>query len=237
MPSQLHHLITLACNKACPYCINELKEFGDSQNRRHASLEAISAEYSRLSAEHDSIKISGGEPTKLKRFQEISRLASDYFADMELVTANTDIFTESFRWIDDFYNRVYFTLHEPYLSEFCDGGDLGNFSLVNRGGTPVVLTCMTDFFERLVTACGGSVETLLQRMLANGFHGITVRQEWPDGKPLSRLLPSYANFSTRYNLKQQCESQVLLMPDLSTIDNRAEVAPAKVMPWADQRRA
>ena len=225
MPSQLHHLITLACDKSCSYCINELKEFGDSNNRRHASLDAIEAQYASLSKRYASLKISGGEPTKYKRFAEISRLGKKYFPDMELITANTDALTNSFGWIDQVYDRIYFSLHEPYILQFYDSRSPDKLLLRNDRKIVVVLTCLTDFFERLLADFEGRHEALLQKMLDNGFHGLTVRQEWPDGRALSKLLPTYANFSVRYNPKQQCESQTLLMPDLSTIDNTVVTVP------------
>lgn len=229
MSFQLHHIITLACNKSCSYCINDLKEFGNSHNKRPASLDAIESRYASMAKRYSSLKISGGEPTKYKRFEEVSRLGKRYFTDMELITANTDALTNSFDWIDEVYERIYFSLHEPYIEEFYDGRTQEKFVLRNGRSISVILSCMTDFFERMLVDFDSRPEALMQRMIENGFQGLTVRQEWPNGKPLPRLLPTYANFSVQYNPKQQCESQTLLMPDLSTIDNTVVTVPVSTL--------
>lgn len=225
MSPQLHHIITLACDKSCSYCINDLKDLGDTHNRKHASLDAIEARYASLSERYSSVKISGGEPTRYKKFEQISRLARKYFADVELLSANADVLTSSFEWVDGVYDRICFSLHEPYIEEFYDVSMDGKFVLRNGRKIVVYLSCLTDLFERLVGDYEPSPEALLRQMMTHGFDGLTIRQEWPNGRSLSHLLPAYVNFSIRYNSKRHCESQLLLMPDLSTKDNRVVAVP------------
>lgn len=230
MLNRLHHLITLACNKSCHYCINELKEFGSPDNRRHASLDAIEAQYASLSKRYTSVRISGGEPTKYKKFADISRLARKYFANVELITANAEVFTNSFAWVDDVYDSMHFSLHEPYIEEFYDSHLQEKFLLRNERKISVALSCLTDLFERLVIAYDSQAETLLQNMMRNGFQGLIIREEWPNGKVLKCNLPAHENFYVYYNPKQQCESQMLLMPDLSIIDNTEVTIPVRIVP-------
>lgn len=194
------HIISYACDKNCHYCINEILAHKEKQEK---DTMTIAQRYDEMKLwGYDHIMISGGEPVINKSFPFCIGYAYTVFDKVDVITAHISALDDED--ISAFADEVLFSFHEEYIDH-----PLGKE--VDSSAT---------FYGSMVVegydALSSKVDKPLYYLKEMGFKGATVREAYPDGKPLPEEFDVPDNFSFRTHTKDNCiKESILMLPDLS----------------------
>jgi hypothetical protein len=157
----------------------------------------------------DALILSGGEPTlqesKMSRYAHLGTL---FFKHISVITANHDALDG--RYNDLPFNDIMFSLHDT---------DMWTLPRV-RTRHPVYLMMMVDEIMVGNANFDRAYEGWVYRAKQQGYTGMTIHEEYPDGQTVGYLLPQYANFSVQYKSKEACVNGMMLA-DYKLLDGGA----------------
>ena len=197
----LKHMLTSECPRKCTYCV--VKNINRNQTR---NLNKVSDMYEAFRLRgHDSIMLTGGEPTRAEDFDDLYRMARVNLSHVHITTQNQKlIITEA----GDRYNSIIFSLHDD------------TYKALKVVTTACLYASVLDFqFHALMGP------TLARR----GWKGLTVNEDqrgkdvfkWPGG--FKKFMDKrYPDFSLRINRKGNCMDEWVLLPDLDVTKDFSE---------------
>lgn len=188
------HILTTKCPRKCPYCISRNINIAEETNYLEMLVETMNI-YSSLSKEHDSITLTGGEPSCANFFPTFIYFAKLYFKNVFLTTQN----------------KCY--LYSIHASEF----DAINFSWHNISSDNFIkITHNTKVYCSILSDLYNDA---LPKTLANlGYAGLTINENHFGKETFDATnIPQIENFSIRINRRGECfkKNTVYIMPDLS----------------------
>ena len=211
----LKHLITYICPRKCSYCINQymhpkiVKSYKDVEEA-YKDLRDWNDYKQGYQHAYGHIAITGGEPTEEKSFKETAVLARKYFRKVSLWTQNKNVV--SWIWLENYFDDIVLGVHvrtdsiisaaEFYKAESC-------FEV--KIDIPVYIGILADNYK----APAGEFE---QHLLARGYSGLTIREKYPNGKPLKSLISNYENFPVRLVKKEDYYGDYALLPNNNYVE-------------------
>lgn len=189
----IKHIITLDCPRSCSYCINRNLSVKEYSGRFYKSL--TNRIYYILSQCHDSIMITGGEPTLSDKFSISIILAKRYFKKVFLTTQNNIMLL--WKDADDWFDAITFSIHDYNWRE-----------RKVKINTPVYASIMTHLYTN----------DLPLRLKGLGFSGLTINENHFGAETFDEtIIPRLEGFSIKINRRGNCidDGTIFIMPDLS----------------------
>jgi hypothetical protein len=188
------HILTTKCPRKCTYCISKNINI-EERKPSFANSRALLGIYNSLSAKHDSIMLTGGEPSCSDNFQIAVKHAKSMFKKVFLTTQDV------FFLLSDYSNQfdaVIFSWHD-YNSDLF-------YKIKNRA---------TIYCSILANLYKSSLPLTLKEL---GYAGLTINENHFGSETFDESrLPQTENFSIKINRRGKCFEQdtVYIMPDLS----------------------
>jgi len=193
----LKHMLTTDCPRRCEYCITK-----NVHSHQVTELERVERVYAGLvQAGYHELMLTGGEPTRAEKFNQIVQMASTLFDRVEITTQNPGILDSQ---IANLFDAIVFSLHDDRTADRIDPAKVS---------CPVYAAVLADKWN----------EEDMFMLKDRGFAGITINEEQRGtGIPLKDLpLKKYKleRFSIKLNHKGTCLDETIIMPNLDVITN------------------
>lgn len=206
----IKHLITTDCTRSCEYCITRGLSVSEEQD-----LRKVQALYEKLRVNHDSITITGGEPTLNPRFYTYLTIAYGIFDNISVITASDEILSAN-HWTDLLHSITY-SIH------VCDIRDLMTKKVEHK--VPTYASVLSFNFFKYMSRGG------LHVLRENGYAGVSIREDIrnpgslyiPDRTNACLLKENTDDFSIRIVPAQECLRGTYILPDLRVVHDFREV--------------
>ena len=185
----LKYILTTRCNRSCPYCISR-----NVKAEEELDMGKVKKTLWLMAGKHDSIMITGGEPTIAKLFDEKVKCAKEIFEKVYLTTQNK-VFLDS-----EFFEAITFSLH-----------DTKEIPFVGTTTKPVYAAILDEQYDK----------RLPDFLKAIGYSGLTINEEQRGKNVFKQRLPriSDGKFSIRVNKRGLCMNEDIILPDLKVIND------------------
>jgi organic radical activating enzyme len=189
------HIITTECSRRCSYCINRNVKIEDCRNMKHYDHKLQSL-YSHLSKTHDSIMLTGGEPTLSPIMWTALNIAKSRFKEVHLYSQNPEVLHKDI--YAEYFDSIVFSMHDFQLN-------MDQMTVTNHA----IIYC--SILSYLYEA------GLPMALKVLGYSGLTVNENHFSINSFHKQVPSIPNFSIRINRHGECfrKDTVFIMPDLS----------------------
>ena len=192
------YMVTSECHRGCEYCISKnVKVAPDNDITRIANLMRY------VSKTHDSLELTGGEPTLDPKLTLKLLIAKEYFRTVSVRTAQPmhlspleckvfDHINVSAHNLDDFIDK-----RPVDVLQFRDGHTKMHMSINDH-----------QYYAGLP-----------KRLARHGWDGLSIWEDVWNPKPKSDLAPHTApeGFSVRHLSSDECLDQIIILPDLDII--------------------
>ena len=186
----IKHVLTTKCNRKCEYCITR-----NLDQKQIFNIHKIDSLYSMYSKVHDSIMLTGGEPTLAKNFWLHVCLANALFKEVFITSQNPKVI--NFSMFQDNFEAISFSIH-----------DLNNIPKVEVN-IPVY-ACILDM---------NYSKALVYKVKDLGYSGLTINEEQRNGETFNQELPIIKDFNIKINRKGKCLNDTIILPNLKVINN------------------
>lgn len=186
------HILTTNCPRSCSYCIMRNVKVQQADKDQLHTLPAL---YSRLSKEHDSIMLTGGEPTSAAFAHLYFVMATKTFKKTFITTQN-DFLLE---WDKTklYFDAVTFSWH-----------DLKIWRYPVTNGATVYCSIMSHLYS----------DWLVDTLIKFGYAGLTINENYFGTDVFDETrLPQIDGFSIKINRRGKCinDGTVFILPDLT----------------------
>lgn len=188
----IKHIITTECQRSCSYCISKKINI---EQIDYQGLLRLPELYKGLSMQHDSIMITGGEPTQASHFDIYVTYARQYFKKVFITTQ--DEYLLSWKGSKHYFDAITFSWH-----------DLKTWRYAVTNGAVVYASILSHLYS----------DWLVKTVKELGYSGLTINEnhftkEVFDETQLSQI----EGFSFKVNRRNECfnNGTIYIMPDLS----------------------
>ena len=187
------HILTTKCPRKCSYCISKnIKIEQANYNLMGSNLYYL---YKELSSKHNSIMLTGGEPTQASYFDIYVVLARRYFKQVFITTQDESLLS----WKDSkrHFDAITFSFHDLKV---------GKYAVTN--GSTVYASIMSHLYS----------DWLVINLKKLGYAGLTINENHFGTEIFNESqLPQIDGFSIKINRHHKCfkKDTVYIMPDLS----------------------
>lgn len=188
----IKHIITTDCPRSCTYCISKKINMKQADYKKLLELPAL---YDKLSQQHNSIMITGGEPTKAHFFDYYFYLANAFFKEVFITTQEENLL----HWEKSslYFNAITFSWH-----------DLKAWRYAVTNDAVVYASILPHLYS----------EWLIKTLQSLGYAGLTINENQFTKDVFDETqLPHIEDFSLKVNRRGQCfnNGTIYIMPDLS----------------------
>ncbi len=189
----IKHIITTECQRSCSYCISKKINIEEADNDLLAKK--LPDLYWHLSMQHDSIMITGGEPTQAKAFSIYVNYARQYFKKVFITTQ--DEYLLGWKGSKRYFDAITFSWH-----------DLKTWRYAVTNEAVVYASILSHLYS----------DWLVKTVKELGYAGLTINENHFATDAFDEtLLPQIEGFSFKVNRRDECfnNSTIYIMPDLS----------------------
>ena len=193
------YMVTSACHRGCSYCITKNVDIEqDNDIVRIANL------FNYVSKTHDSLELTGGEPTLDPKLTLKILLAKEYFPVVSVRTAEpTHLSVLECKILDHInvsgHDLNYFLNKHPE--------EVLNF----RGETKVYLSINLNQYD----------DTLPKHLADYGWDGLSIWEDVWNPKPKVHFnIEAPKGFSIRHLGTEECLDKLIILPDLDVISGK-----------------
>jgi molybdenum cofactor biosynthesis enzyme MoaA len=195
----IKHIITTDCSRSCSYCISKKINIKQADYKQLIELPAL---YDKLSQQHDSIMITGGEPTQANLFDYYYYLARACFKKVFITTQEETLL----QWKKSslYFDAITFSWHDLKAWRYAVTNDAVVYA-------SILSHLYSDWLVRTVHSLGYSGLTINENLFTKDVFD-------------ESQLPQIEGFSIKINRRGQCfnNGTVYIMPDLSIRENFEE---------------
>lgn len=195
----IKHIITTECQRSCSYCISKKI---DIEQVNYQELLRLPELYKKLSMRHDSIMITGGEPTQASHFDIYVTYARQCFKKVFITTQ--DEYLLGWKGSKRFFDAITFSWH-----------DLKTWRYAVTNDAVVYASILPHLYS----------EWLVKTVQSLGYSGLTINENNFGTDVFDETqLPQIEGFSIKVNRRDQCfkNKTLYVMPDLTIRENFEE---------------
>ena len=206
------HIITTECQRSCSYCIS--KKINIEQVDLTYELPKLQKIYETLSSQHESIMLTGGEPSQAYLFHVYVKLARQYFKKVFITTQ--DEYLLGWTGSKHYFDAITFSWHDLKTWRYAVTNDAVVYA-------SILSHLYSDWLIKTVKELGYSGLTINEnhfttdvfdesQLIAKSYKA---RKEYIDGHIILKLNDD--PFTIKINRRGQCfnNDTVYIMPDLS----------------------
>lgn len=196
----IKHIITTECTRSCNYCIS--KKINIEQPNNELLVKKLPDLYWHLSMQHDSIMLTGGEPTQASHFYIYVSTARQYFKKVFITTQ--DEYLLGWKGSKRFFDAITFSWH-----------DLKTWRYAVTNDAVVYASILSHLYS----------DWLVKTVQSLGYSGLTINENHFTKDVFDESqLPQIEGFSIKINRRGQCfkNNTLYIMPDLSIRENFEE---------------
>lgn len=189
----IKHIITTECQRSCSYCISQ--KINIEQVDLTYELPKLQKIYETLSSQHESIMLTGGEPSQAYLFHVYVKLARQYFKKVFITTQ--DEYLLGWTGSKHYFDAITFSWH-----------DLKTWRYAVTNDAVVYASILSHLYS----------DWLIKTVKELGYYGLTINENHFTKDVFDETqLPQIEGFSIKVNRRDECfnNDTIYIMPDLS----------------------